>query len=510
MAGLNHFVTGSTPNTHQNNKNKNSIVERSVQIFIASILIFLLSILSCSAQPDHPDLLNGEFWKSQGLETVMSAWIENGIDSTDGQFRAFMDRQWNPYDRNLKYPGMLSRHLFSYSAAYMMSGEPHYLNKADKLFEYLINHGWDEDYGGWHYAINPKGKAVDSKKDLFMNIYAVTGLAMYYMVTHDQEAMEYIRETRSLLKEHAWDDENGGYYRRLDRTWKVTNDNKVFTPQVAPVSGYLLYLYAATQDQDYLEETKQLMSLVSKHMQDQKLGWIREKFDPEWNPLTDNKKEEKIDIGHNIEVVWIWLRLYAITGDPSYKKKAENLYDNLHNHAFRENGAWFHKMALTNPNKYSKTTNWWIQAYGNMLELPMYHYGHNDKSLEYFKSGASFWNTAFVDEQYGGTTLSANLNGSINRGDKAVRTKTSYHAVEHSLLNYLYLNLWVQEQPVTLYFHWDTDSDDAPLCPLPVTDLNTQVTEVSINGNSQIISDPNDTCIAIPDKSKGSIKITIE
>lgn len=485
-------------------------MEKLTETLISSLLIILLWFSSGLAQSNNPDLLDGEFWKTQGLETVMSAWIENGVDTTDGQFHAFMDRQWNPYNENLKYPGMLSRHLFSFSAAYMMSGDVLYLNKANELFKYLTDHGWDEEYGGWYYAINPEGEAVDSQKDLFMNIYATAGLAMYYMITHDKKAIEYIRKTRALLNEHAWDDNHGGYYRRLDRSWKVTNGNKVFTPQVAPVSGYLLYLYAATQNEDYLDETKQLMLLVSNRMQDQELGWIREKFDKSWQPTATNRNKEQIDIGHNIEVAWIWLRLYAITDDASYKKKAETLYKKLHKHAFREKGAWLHKMALTDPAQHPETTNWWIQAYGNMLELPMYHFGNNSESLNHFENGAAFWNKAFVDKQYGGTTLSATLAGTIDRGDKAVRTKTSYHAMEHSLLNYLYLNLWINEQPVKLYFYRDANSDNAPLCPLPINDSKAHITEVSINGHSLDISDPANSCVSIPSESKGSIKVTIE
>lgn len=472
---------------------------------------FLIMLLPASAMgQETSQLLNGEFWKNQGLQNVMPAWIANATDPADGQFYAFLDRQWNPYNENNKYPGMLSRHLFSYSTAYMLSGDRQYLDKADELFSYIIDHGWDEEYGGWYYEINPEGKAVDTQKDLFMNIYATTGIAMYYMVTHDKEAMEYIRKTRSLLKDHAWDDDNGGYYRRLDRSWKVTNDNKIFTPQVAPVSGYLLYMYAATQDQDYLDEIKKLMSLVSEQMQDTELGWIRESFERDWQPLAAKKSDEQIDIGHNIEVAWLWLRLYTITGDFSYKEKAEELYDMLHDHAFRDNGAWLHKMALTNPTEHRETTAWWIQAYGNMLELPMYHYGDNSVSLQYFKNGATFWDMAFVDEKYGGTTLSATLDGDIDRGDKAVRTKTSYHAMEHALLIYLYLNLWVQEEPVTLYFYRDDNSDDAPLCPLPINDSEAKVTEASVNGESLEISDPAEPCVAIPGESKGSIKFVIE
>lgn len=473
-------------------------------------LVLLLLFISCG-QPRHESkLLDGDTWKQQGLETVIPAWTKNAVDSTDGQFYAFLDREWNPYKEDTKYPGMMSRHLFSYSVAYMLSGEQRYLDKADKLFDYLIDRGWDQQYGGWYYALDPKGQAVDTKKDLFMNIYAATGLTMYYMVTHDETAMNYIQKTRTLLQQHAWDAQHKGYYRILDREWNVTNANKVFTPQVAPVSGYLLYLYAATRDQQYVEQAEKLMALVSEHLQDPELGWIRESFDREWNPQASSKSQERINVGHNIEVSWMRLRLSAITGDSTYKQKAEQLYKKLHKYAATSQGAWLHKMPLTNPKEHGQTTPWWIQAYGDMLQLAMYQYGKHPESLEYYKKSAAFWNKGFVDEQYGGTVLSATLDGQIDRGDKAVRTKTSYHAMEHALLNHLSLNLWVQDQPVELYFHRNAESDSQPLCPLPIYDEEAAITKLSIDGETREVPGNAKKCIPLPDVSQGKIKVTIE
>lgn len=476
------------------------------------VLIVLLGLLPISTLAQKRELLDGKTWKKQGLTTIIPAWIENGIDPADGQFYAFMDRQWKPYKDGTKYPGMLSRHLFSFSTAYMLSGEQQYLDRADQLFNYLVKHGWDQEYGGWHYAINTKGKAINSKKDLFMNIYAITGLSMYYMVTHNEEAMQYIQKSRSLLQQYAWDHSNGGYYKSLNRSWKVTDSTKVFTPQIAPVSGYLLYLYAATQEQEYLDETKKLMSLAENHLQDTETGWIREKFDAEWNSLAKTRSDERLDIGHNIEVSWMWLRLHAITGTSSYKQKAKKLYNQLHRHAFRSNGSWLRKMNMANPEIHPSTTSWWVQAYGNMLQLAMAGYGKEPQSLESYQKGATFWNKAFVDQKYGGTILSATLEGAVDRGHKAVRSKTSYHAMELSLLKYLYLNLLINKEPVSLYFNFDSDSDDKPLCPLPIYSSGATITGVTLNGKSVPVTNQAKPCISLP-KTAGTnnpIKIRIE
>lgn len=481
-------------------------------------LLFSLILISClftdtaSAQNISGNtIMNGTFWKVQGTQQVMPAWSKNAIDSVDGRFYAFLDRKWHHYHGTEKYPGMLARHLFSYSTAYMLSGNQSFLEKANALFDDLKTHGWDTKYGGWFYSIDRQGNYVDPKKDLFMNIYAITGLTMYYSVTHNRQALQLIKRSRSALKKYTQAPKDGSFYRRLDRSWHLTDSTKVFTPQMAQVSGYLLYLFDATKDSTYLRESKQLVSLTLEHLQDPATGWIREGYGSAWRAKTTASKQNQINIGHNIETAWMLMHLYTITENQKYRTEALDLADQLFKTAFLPSGAWKHKMRIDDPGQFLKTTPWWVQAYGDMFCLYTYHLTHNNEYLSDYKKSAAFWNKAFVDSVYGGTMLSATLNGEIDRGDKAVRTKTSYHALEHALLNYLYLNLWVTHQPVTLYFNSDSQSDSRPLCPLPVSDQHAIIQSISVGGHTYKIKPKNaDRCIDLPAGARGKIKVTIQ
>lgn len=442
-----------------------------------------------AAQPGGAgELLNGEYWKQQALRQVVPAWERHGRDSADGQFHAFMDRRWSPYGESLKYPGMLSRHLFSLSAAWLLSGEERYLERADELFAYLAEHGWDESHGGWFYAIDRRGSPSDPRKDLFMNIYAVTGLSLYHLATRDPRAMDLIRQTRALVNRQAWDRDYGGYFRRLDRRWGVTDSSKVFTPQVAPVSGYLLYLYGATGEDSYLRAGRKLTDLAVEKLGDERSGWIREQFRRDWSlPGGHAREREEINVGHNIEVSWMLYRLYGISGEDSLLAEAERLNRKLVRTAQDSSGAWLHKMLIDDPAIHPRDTPWWVQAYGNMQQLYRYRLTGDERALRRFRSGASFWNRAFLDGEYGGTVLSATLGGRLSRGDKAVRTKTSYHAVEHALLNYLYLTLWVEGDTAELYFKNRSSNNDKTLCFNIVEDSNLRITGLeSSRGSLQL------------------------
>lgn len=258
-------------------------------------LLLLCGDLSpASAQPAD-SLFQGRFWTTQG-RAILSAWTRHA-QAGDGTLYAELDRTWAATDSSTQYPGMLARHLYSYAAGYLLSGREAYLDDADAILDFLIEHGWDETHGGWYNAVARTGEVVDSDKDLFMQIYATTGLALYHIATRDDRAGTYLRRSRQFMQEHAWDEAHGGYVDALHRDGSVKASVKDFSPQLAPLSGYLLYLYPATGDPAYLRQAEEIMDLTLTHMQDDR-GWIRERFAKDWTFLPDDSKNSHINVGH--------------------------------------------------------------------------------------------------------------------------------------------------------------------------------------------------------------------
>ncbi|MFB6248364.1 MAG: AGE family epimerase/isomerase [Salinibacter sp.] len=451
-------------------------------------------------------LMQGSFWKQQALTQVLPAWTNQGR-APGGLFYAELDRDWTPQDSTVLYPGMVARHVFSYSAAYLMSGTAAHLDRARTAVDFMIQHGWDERYGGWYNAVRRSGTVVDPEKDLFMQIYAATGLALYWIVTRDERARTYLERTRQFIDENAWDDQHGGYVDVLRRDGSVKSSRKDFSPQLAPVSGYLLYLYSATRDTTYLRRAERILNLTLTHMQDDR-GWILERYAKDWTFLPDDGKNSHINVGHNLEVAWLLLRLYKLTGDSSYRRSGLALTDRLLDHAFHsETGAWRSKLRRTNLDQYPSTTTWWVQAYGNFLQLYAYHVTGKQRYLDTFRKGARFWTQNFVDSRYGGTVLRAHLSGGVADGAKAVRTKTSYHALEHALLGYLYLDLWVNEAPVTVHYRIKDPRGDR-LFPLPIEELSPTIERVRRNGTLQVPPDTVGRALRLP--SQGPASLTLE
>jgi len=480
-------------------------MHRAARSSFLAVALLCIGVIPAVGQPAD-SLLDGSFWRAQGLNDILPAWTQEAR-TDDGVFYAELDRRWVPEDSTTQYPGMLARHVFSYSAAYLMSGNETHLRYAEEAVDFLIEHGWDSKYGGWYNAVTRSGEVVDPDKDLFMQIYATTGLALYTIATKDSRAQTYLERSRSFIEEHAWDQEYGGYVDALNRDGTIQADHKDFSPQLAPLSGYLLYLYPATRDSSTLQKAERIMDLTLTHMQNDE-GWIRERFARDWAFLPEESKNDQISVGHNLEVAWLLLRLYSLTGNERYRREGLALTDQLLETAFHEEtGAWRGDLNRTDPSEYPPTTTWWAHAYGNMLQLYAYRVTGKERYLDAFQKGARFWNEHFVDQEYGGSPTRAHLEGGIADGAKGKRTKTSYHSLEHSLLLYLYLDLWVNDESVSLHYRV-TEPAGERLYPLPIEDLTPQVSRLTMNGMAQ--APPDSTSGWVPLPQTGPVDVNVE
>ncbi|MDF9795068.1 mannose/cellobiose epimerase-like protein (N-acyl-D-glucosamine 2-epimerase family) [Catalinimonas alkaloidigena] len=479
-----------------------------LHLYQASLTLILCVLFGQYSILSGQPITEGNYWKKQAIEEIIKPWTAHAIDHEYGAYHSFLDQDWKPFNGDHKYPGMIARHLFSATVAYMLSGKDEYRQQAAQTYDYLITHGWDEQYGGWYNELDRSGKVVDASKDLFMQTYAITGLAMYYVMRKDSEVKAYVDRSIALLEQHAWDTQNGGgYVRALQQDLTIKNRDKVFSPQLAPLSGYLLYLYAATRDAQYLQMSERILQTVVENMTDEESGWIMEGYDQQWKLLPQGNAW--MNTGHNVEVAWMLMRLYDLTGKEEYQKQAMDLNRQLLQYAFHpESGVWYHKIKVADAQQHSEDSPWWVQAYGNMFQLYLYHSSGDQKYLDNFRKGAEFWNQNLIDKKLGGAYLSALADGSIDNGNKAVRTKTSYHAMEHGLLNYLYLDVWANHKRITLHY-FITNADEEKLYPLPIEEMAYEIEKVLVNGKAWNQVSQEEGYISLPPKKNQHVEVSL-
>ncbi len=438
--------------------------------------------LDAPATESHPHRHAGpptaSFWRRQGLD-ILNAWTEHGQDG-HGAYHAVMDRAWTPAGDDSRYPGMVARHLFAHAVGYMLGGADAELERARQILAWLMEHGWDGEHGGWYDEVEVDGRVVRDSKDLFMQVYAVTGLAMYYFATRDHAVLETIRRSIEILDRRAWDAKRGGYYRALNRDLSIADRRKDVSPQLAPVSGYLLYLYLATRDPAYLTSAERITRVVLERMRDD-TGWLLEHFDEDWRPQP-GRRGFTVNVGHNVELAWSGLRL-AMLGVDGLEPTALELGRRIRQAGFLDGpGLWAKSFPLDGPDSLDVASPWWIQAYGNMFSLFVHRVTGAARPVADFAAGADTWNRSFVDHRHGAVVLSVDSAGTVVRGDKAVRTKTSYHSLEHALLCTLYTGLWLTGEPVALHFRIRHTVAGQRLYAVPVEDPAARIRSVWIDG----------------------------
>ncbi len=457
------------------------------------------------------DVLDGDFWKTQSLVEVLPWWTRAALDREGGAFHTYLDRQWRPGGNGEKFPSMISRNIFGYAAAYLMSGNETDLRIARDTVDFLLKHAWDEEFGGWYDVLNRNGSPLARTKDSFVQVYAITGLVMYFIVTGDPEVLRYIERANRILESRTWDKESGGYVKGLERNLEVKVNIKDFASQAAPVSGYLLYLYLATGEERYLEQMERVAGVIRGKMVDPESGWVLETFDRQWHSLSSAAADgTEINVGHNIEAAWIFLRLFLLTGKQDYRQMALRLADRLHQYGWNpDSGVWYQAIGRTDPRIHSDFTYWWIQAYGNMFQLALYRVTGERKYLDSFRKGARFWNSFFIDKEWGDTFLSVYLDGRLKDGTKANRFKASYHNMEHGLLNYLYLDLWVKKKPVELHFYTGGRPQEMELRPILVEDRDIVVDRVRMNEGAWTGAGKGGKTVRVPAGEKMRVTVSL-
>lgn len=477
----------------------------------ASFLIVIL-MASCNHSEKHPaGVMSGKYWKDQALNDIVPYWTRYSQNERSGTFHTNLDSVWKQFGSTEIYPSMISRHLFGYSAAYLLSGRKEDIDIADRTAEWLIDKAWDREYGGWYDGLDESGNPTLTTKTTFVQVYAVTGLALYYFVTHDSLALDYIKKSNDLLEQKVWDKDGGGYFNVMNRDWSVSDSGKSFSSEITPVSGYLVYLYLATRDPEYREQIDRILTLVNEKMKDKETGWILEDFDKSWKYLSSLQAGNEISVGHNIETSWMMLKDYLLTSDEGRKSAGLGLAQKMfRSGVLNKNGVWLGSASRKDPAAPGNDTYWWIQAYGNMISLYLYRATGDNKYLDDFKSGAELWDRSFVDRKHGDSFFRIDSAGNMLDATKAGRFKASYHNMEHCLVNYQCLNLWVSNQPVEFHFRINSSKAGDLLYPVLVEDGTVKIDKVEIDGKGSNLITKKDQAVVLPAGKKFRLDIILK
>jgi mannose/cellobiose epimerase-like protein (N-acyl-D-glucosamine 2-epimerase family) len=488
----------------------------SLLIFCATIVVFSLSFCKETGHNRNEKYLDGEFWRQQGLTQIIPFWQSHVIDTVDGAFYMYLSREGKPLPPWDKHPAMISRQIFGFTSAYLLSGNEKYLETATGGVNYLLKYAWDNQYGGWYDFLDQSGNPKETTKSVPNQLYTNVGLALYYFATGDENVLSHIKESIRIQKEYSFDKVNGGYFQTLSRNLSVSDSSKSKHSHYGYTSSLLIYLMMITRDQEIRNFAEELMQISLSQMTDSCYGWFNgfpKPYDARWNltPAVINNKEV-ISAGGQLTAGLSLLRMCEITGNEIYRAKGINLGRQLLSSAWDSTrGGWFDIIERMPPNKPQDTSSvsWWIQSYGLFLQLHLYHLTGEKRYLDSYQKMAYFWDNYFVDKEFGGVFMNVSPAGAPLNTNKAVVWKASYHEMENALLNYLYLNLYVNRKPATLYFHIKNSSSRAKHFVSIIEDPSVRITVVKLNGKDWKSFDPVERSVILPEGKDLKVEVTL-
>ncbi|WP_437329010.1 AGE family epimerase/isomerase [Sorangium sp. So ce381] len=440
-----------------------------------------------------------------------------------------------PTDDDLQECAVLSRLIYGLASAYMITGQERYLlaARAGVRFQresFRIS-STDGDKCMWAHArrrrrygaelIVPSSYGEDEgSMPIYEQIYALSGLAMYYRVTQDPEVLCDIARTMRMFDDYYLDRAEGGYYSHIDpltlrpdRNLREDNNLKKNWNSIGDhIPAYLVNVILALdplpdhgrEDMRQLLEQSQrmlhdltLLILDKFPDPDPSIPYVNERFNRDWSPDHHHGwQQNRAVIGHNFKIAWNLTRIanyyrssaerVRLAGGPEERRAsgeamaarclamAERLgrsmteigLDQLRGGCFdavEREPATGMRVEFT----WGTTKDFWQQEQAILAHLILYGATQDPFYHRAARETQAFWNLFFLDREHRGIYFRVNESGlPITQGEYGLRgghsDASGYHTFELSYLAHVYNRSHVgdteTERTLCLYFKPDPRS----------------------------------------------------
>jgi mannose/cellobiose epimerase-like protein (N-acyl-D-glucosamine 2-epimerase family) len=392
-------------------------------------------------------------------------------------------------DDFLQETDTISRLVYGFASAYLMTGEDRFLEAAEKGTEYLRDHmrfyDPDEDLIYWYHGVQVTGnreqKLLTSEFGddydaipAYEQIYALAGPIQTYRITGDPRILKDAEMTVDLFDKFYLDKEGGGYFSHLDpitldpkadslernkgkKNWNSVGDH-------AP--AYLINLYLATGEQKYADFLEYTFDTIAKYFPDyDNSPFVQEKFFEDWSKdQAWGWQQNRAVVGHNLKISWNLMRMQSLKPKDTYVELAEKIAALMPDAGSdRQRGGWYDVVERTlepGDEQYRFVWHdrkaWWQQEQAILAYMILHGVTKKEDYQKHAREAAAFYNAFFLDHDDGGVYFNVLANGLPylmgNERFKGSHSMSGYHSTELCYLSAVYTNLLITKQPMDFYF----------------------------------------------------------
>jgi len=256
---------------------------------------------------------------SRELDDILKYWLKNTPDLKEGGFIGQINEGGQVIAIADKGSVLNARILWSFSAAFNLTGDGFYLKYAESAFKYINSYFIDKQFGGVYWSVNYKGIKQNAKKQIYASAFTIYGFAEYYRATRISSVLDIAISLYETVIEKSLDQENGGYFEAFSETWSPIDDLRLSQKDVnvqksmntnLHVLEAFSNLYSIWPDKDLKNHISSLLKNFSDHIIYPGLNCQVLFFDNKWNP-----KSTTVSYGHDIEASWLLLEAAEIIGE---------------------------------------------------------------------------------------------------------------------------------------------------------------------------------------------------
>jgi len=367
-------------------------------------------------------------------KNIMPFWINKMTDNENGGYYGRMDGHDNLDSSAEKGAILNARILWSFSAAYRVTGEKQYLAAAERAKRYIIDHFYDKENGGVYWSLDAKGNPINTKKQIYAIGFTIYGMSEFARATGDEEALEMAKNLFYDIEKHAFDKKNNGYIEALTREWqpisdmrlsdKDENGSRTMNTHLHILEPYT-NLYRVWKDKELETQLRNLIDIFCNIILNAKTKHLDLFFDDEWEG-----KRNIQSFGHDIEASWLLHESVLVLGDKDVLKKVEPIIVDIAKAAdegLRSDGAMIYEKWL-DTGKTDDDCHWWVQCENVIGHYNLYQYFGDKQALDIVSKCLTFIDKYLLDKDKGEWHWSLRANGDINLDDdKAGFWKCPYH-----------------------------------------------------------------------------------
>ena len=366
---------------------------------------------------------------------ILRFWLDNMVDVEHRGFYGQMTGK-GELRKDADKGGILSaRILWSFSAAYRVLRKPEYLIAATRMKDYILEHFYDEKFGGTYWAVDYLGKPKDTKKQFYAIGFMIYGLSEYVRATADKEALLYAIKLFECIEEHSLDREYNGYIEACTREWGEIADMRLSEldanyPKSQNTHLHIIEpyanLYRVWKDERLEKALRNIIGIFTDKILNPETHHLDLFFENDWTRGAGHLES----YGHDIECSWLMHEAALVLDDEEVLRKVEpivQLVAKASEKGLNPDGSMIHEANL-DTGHVDDDLHWWVQAETVVGFANIYQYFGDEEA---WKKAVGCWQYIkdnLIDYEGGEWFWSRHKDGALNTvDDKAGFWKCPYH-----------------------------------------------------------------------------------